>query len=122
MRYEGHHKHMKFLLDDLNLSKNRELFTQIFDQEVPQTTQDVVIIMVKAVGLQGGKLKEKTYYKKVYGNEYASAIQQTTVSGICAAMHSWMHGSIADRKGFVKQEDIDWDSYTNNPWGKIFVS
>lgn len=120
IRYEGHHKFMKFLLDDLNLSKNRDLFTQIFDQEVPQTTQDVVIIMVKAVGMVSGKLKERTYFKKVYGNETASAIQQTTVAGICAAFHSWMNGNLNGRRGFVKQEDISWESYTNNVWGQIF--
>lgn len=119
IRYEGHHQHMKFLLNDLNLSKNRDLFIKLLDQEVPQTTKDVVIIMVKAVGQIDGKLMEKTYYKKVYGDENGNAIQKTTVGGICAAMCSWINGDI-DKRGFVKQEEIDWTSYTNNSWGTVF--
>jgi len=121
IRYDGHHRLMKFLLDDLNLSKNRDLFIQLFDQEVPQTTRDVVIVFVKAVGISGGKLMEKTYFNKVYGDSNESAIQKTTVGGICAAMYSWMTGDW-DKKGFVRQEEIDWWSYVNSIWGSVYAT
>lgn len=120
IRYDGHHQHMKFLLNDLNLSKNRDLFIKLFDQEVPQTTKDVVVIMVKAVGELDGKLMEKTYYNKVYGDQHGSAIQKTTVGGICAAMCSWMNGYMENKKGFVRQEEIGWEGYTNNGWGAVY--
>lgn len=120
MRYMGHHQLMKFLLDDLNLSGNRDLFIQLFDQEVPQTTKDVVIVMVKVVGVKEGKFMEETYVKKIYGTETESAIQRTTVGGICGAMMSWFQGDWEKKKGFVKQEEIDWHSFTNNSWGSVY--
>jgi saccharopine dehydrogenase-like NADP-dependent oxidoreductase len=64
---------------------------------------------------------EKTYYKKVYGDQNESAIQKTTVGGICAAMHSWMTGDWG-KTGFVRQEEIDWQSYTNSVWGSVFTT
>jgi saccharopine dehydrogenase-like NADP-dependent oxidoreductase len=122
IRYIGHHHLMKFLLDDLNLSKNRELFIKLFDQEVPQTAKDVVIIMVKAIGYRGKKLFEESYFKKIYGKDGESAIQRSTVGGICAAMASWMTGTWGKTKGVVRQEEIDWMSFTNNIWGGIYRS
>jgi saccharopine dehydrogenase-like NADP-dependent oxidoreductase len=119
-RMDVMHHLMKFLLDDLNLAKNRELFIQLFDQEVPQTTKDVVIVMVKVIGYKGKKLMEETYSKKVYGDNEQSAIQKTTVGGICGAMMSWMTGQWKTKSGFVKQEEIDWHSFTNNFWGGVY--
>ncbi len=121
IRYVGHHERMKFLLDDLNLSKNRDLFIKLFDQEVPQTNKDVVIVMVKVIGYRGGKFIEETYSKKVYGDETQSAIQKTTVGGICGAFMSWLAGEWKKEKGFVKQEDISLSSFTNNFWGGVYL-
>lgn len=120
IRYVGHHHLMKFLFDDLNLSKNRDLFIKLFDQEVPQTTKDVVVIMVKVVGYKNNKLLENTYFKKIYGDPEQSAIQKTTVGGICGVMMSWFGGGIEKSSGLVKQEDISWSSFTNNFAGEIF--
>lgn len=114
IRYVGHHHLMKFLLDDLNLSKNRDLFIKLLDQEVPQTYRDVVVIVVKVIGYCGGKLVEKTYHKKVYGDFEQSAIQKTTVAGIVGAMRCWEKGNW--KSGFIKQEDIDWNTFVfRNP-------
>jgi saccharopine dehydrogenase-like NADP-dependent oxidoreductase len=44
LRYPGHRDLMKFLLYDLNLNQKRDVLTQIFDQEVPLTFSDVVVI------------------------------------------------------------------------------
>ena len=121
IRYVGHHHLIKFLLDDLNLSKNRDLFIKLFDQEVPQTTRDVVIVMVKVIGYRSEKLFEETYSKKIYGDENMSAIQKTTVGGICGAMMSWLTGSWHKRSGLIKQEEISFDSFTNNFWGGVYL-
>jgi saccharopine dehydrogenase-like NADP-dependent oxidoreductase len=121
IRYLGHHHLMKFLLDDLNLAKNRELFIKLFDQEVPQTVKDVVIVMVKAVGYRNGKLFEESYFNKIYGADGESAIQRSTVGGICGAMESWMSGKWEKTKGVVKQEEIDWKSFCNNIWGGVYA-
>src|SRR6516225_107013 len=50
LRYPGHRDLMKFLLFDLNLSQKQEVLTQIFDQEVPLTFSDVVVVFVNTVG------------------------------------------------------------------------
>lgn len=120
IRYVGHHKFMKFLLDDLRLSKNRELFIQLFDQVFPQTKNDVVVVMVKVIGYMNGQLLEKTYYKKIYGDNDQSAIQKATVAGICGVMRSWMTGEWGKTKGFVKQEEISFTNFTNNIWGDVY--
>lgn len=120
IRYVGHHERMKFLLDDLGLNKHKDLFIKLFDQEVPQTNKDVVIVMVKVVGHRKGKLVEDTFVKKVYGDFKQSAIQKTTVGGICGAMMSWMTGSWVKTKGFVKQEEISLASFTNNFGGMVY--
>ena len=46
IRYPGHHASMKFLLEDLNLKHNKEKFIDLFDQEVPYTTKDVVVMFI----------------------------------------------------------------------------
>lgn len=121
IRYVGHHHLMKFLLDDLNLAKNRELFIKLLDQEVPQTTKDVVVIMVKVIGYRDGKLLEETYHKKIYGEHGQSAIQKTTVGGILGALRSWESGDWGTKTGFVKQEEIDWYSFISNGSYKLWV-
>ena len=75
---------MKFLLDDLNLKNNKEKFIDLFDQEVPYTTSDVIVMFCSVVGIKNGTLQEVTYSKKIYGDENFSAIQRTTASGMCA--------------------------------------
>jgi saccharopine dehydrogenase-like NADP-dependent oxidoreductase len=120
IRYVGHHHLMKFLLDDLNLAKNRELFIKLFDQELPQTTKDVVVILVKVTGNIFGKLVEQTHFKKIYSSEKQSAIQRATVGGICGAMSSWLTGTWKKKSGVVRQEEIDWESFTSNYWGSVF--
>ncbi len=120
IRYPGHCGLMRFLVNDLNLSKNRDLFIKLFDQEVPQTRQDVVIVFVKVFGRQGVKLLEETYCKKVYGDDELSAIQRTTMSGICGAFASWALTDWPKKNGFVRQEDIAWKSFTGNQWGELY--
>ncbi len=41
---------MKFLFSDLHLKKNRDVLENLFDKEVPRTTNDVVIFFVKVIG------------------------------------------------------------------------
>ena len=77
IRYPGHVSHMKFLFNDLHLKKNREILEKLFDKEVPRTKNDVIIFFVKVIGMIDGVLQEKTYLRKIYGNDKLSAIQLT---------------------------------------------
>ena len=55
---------MKFLFSDLHLKKNRDVLENLFDKEVPRTTNDVVIFFVKVIGKVEGVLQEKLTVKK----------------------------------------------------------
>jgi len=120
IRYPGHLNHMKFLFNDLHLKKNKEILEKLFDKEVPRTKNDVIIFFVKVIGIIDGVLQEKTYLRKIYGNEKLSAIQLTTASGVCSALKIYLDGKI-DSKGFVRQESISWDDFLDNKFGKVYA-
>lgn len=121
MRYPGHCHLMKFLLKDLNLKKNQDKFIALFDEEVPQTSQDVVLILVKVTGLKGGKLCEENYAKQIYGEKDLTAIQLTTSAGICGVVGSWFNSKWAKTSGFVTQEEIGWDSFAKSDMSKVYL-
>ena len=120
IRYPGHLNHMKFLFNDLHLKKNKEVLEKLFDKEVPRTKNDVIIFFVKVIGLIDGVLQEKTYLRKIYGNEKFSAIQLTTASGACSVLKMYLDGKI-DQKGFVKQESISWQDFVENKFGQVYA-
>ena len=75
IRYPGHCDKMQFLLEDLNLKHNKQKFVELFDQELPYTTQDVIVMVISVIGKINGKMIEKAYHKKIYGNKSFSGIQ-----------------------------------------------
>lgn len=119
IRYPGHQGSMKFLLDDLNLKHNKQKFIDLFDQEVPYTTKDVVVILVTVIGKKDGILQELTYSKKIYGDKTLNAIQKTTASGVCAVVQAYAEEKIKG-KGFQTQESVSWDIFTSNKFGKLY--
>jgi|TARA_B100000497_G_scaffold71376_1_gene80159 saccharopine dehydrogenase-like NADP-dependent oxidoreductase len=110
---------MKFLFNDLHLKKNKDVLEKLFDKEVPRTTNDVIIFFVKVIGEINGVLQEKTYLRKIYGDEKFSAIQITTASGVCSVLDMYMNGRIKT-KGFMKQESVLWDDFIDNKFGKVY--
>ena len=119
IRYPGHHSNMKFLLEDLNLKNNKEKFIDLFDQEVPYTTQDVVVMLITVIGQKDGKLQELTYSKKIYGDKTLNAIQKTTASGVCAVVQAYAEGKLTGN-GFQRQEDVPFDVFIDNKFGKLY--
>ena len=120
IRYPGHLNHMKFLFNDLHLKKNKDVLEKLFDKEVPRTKNDVIIFFVKVIGLIDGVLQEKTYLRKIYGNEKYSAIQLTTASGVCSVLKMYLDGKIGN-KGFIKQESLSWDDFIENKYGQVYA-
>jgi len=119
IRYPGHCERMKFVMHDLNFGEHPELLTQIFEQQVPSTNQDVVVIYVNAVGVVNGKSTQRSYLKKVSHSLSHTAIQNTTAAGMSAVVELWLSGKLAD--GFVRQENINFDEFTKTIWGsKIY--
>ena len=119
MRYPGHRDLMKFLLQDLNLAEKQEVLTQIFDQEVPLTDQDVVVFYVSAVGTIDDELVQRSFVKKMMGatvqGRRLSAIQLTTAAGVVAVLEIFARGEL--RTGFVKQESITMGEFLGTQWG-----
>lgn len=120
IRYPGHLNHMKFLFNDLHLKKNKDVLEKLFNKEVPRTKNDVIIFFVKVIGLIDGVLQEKTYLRKIYGDEKFSAIQLTTASGVCSALKMYLDGKIGN-KGFIKQESLSWDDFIENKFGQVYA-
>ena len=79
-----------------------------------------IIFFVKVIGLIDGVLQEKTYLRKIYGDEKFSAIQLTTASGACSVLKMYLDGKI-NQKGFMKQESISWQDFVENKFGQVYA-
>ena len=55
IRYPGHRDVMKLLLHDLRLSERPEVLTELLENALPETRQDVVVIFATATGRRGGR-------------------------------------------------------------------
>ena len=124
IRYPGHAAILKALLNDLGLRHRREVLKDIFENALPTTTQDVVIIFVTVSGRKDGRLIQETYANKVYSAPIAgrlhSAIQITTAGSICAVLDMLADGTLR-AKGFVRQEEIALDAFLANRFGHYYA-
>lgn len=123
MRYPGHCKSIKLLMNDLKLNQDRDTLKRILENSIPKTLQDVVLVYVAVSGIRDDDYFEENYVKKVYPQTIAgklwSSIQVTTASGICAALDIVLsHRDIY--KGFVTQERIDFNQLLQNRFGKYY--
>lgn len=127
IRYPGHRYLMDFLIHGLRLGESKDrraLLKQIFETSIAVTHQDVVIVFVTATGMQQNKLIQLSEYYRVYHGTYDnrewSAIQITTASSICAVLDMHFQGQLPG-KGFVRQEDVCFESYIHNPFCKPYL-
>lgn len=124
VRYPGHRDLLKILMDDLKLGEDPELMVKIFENALPYTTDDVVLIVVTATGKRKGKLCQESYVKKVYHAELAGeefgAIQITTASGLCGVLDLHVAGKLP-KSGFIRQEEVALDAFLANRFGKHFA-
>lgn len=123
IRFPGHNRLVKFLLEDLKMRDHREELGRIFERALPTTLQDQVVIYVSATGLLGGRLTEQIFAKTVLhrtiDGEVWSGIQITTAAGVCAVLDLLMQGKIRNR-GFVRMEEIAYDDFIGNRFGKHY--
>jgi saccharopine dehydrogenase-like NADP-dependent oxidoreductase len=118
IRYPGHVDYLCFMFEDLGLKNNMELANDIFNQNVPTTTDDVVIFFVKATGYNNGDLTEKNWVCKIYGKDGMTAIERATASGVAEVLCMLKDKKL--KSGFVKQEDIPFDDFINGKFGAIY--
>ena len=125
IRYRGHRDLVKFLMFDLRMNERRPLLKDIFENAIPMTPQDVVLIFCTAVGMKDGRLTQMTDARKVYHGDFRgqnlSGIQITTAAAICAVLDLHVAGKLPTR-GFVKQEDIGLDVFLANRFGCCYAT
>ena len=125
VRYIGHRDRMLFLLDELRLRERRELLKEILENALPRTLQDVVVVFCTATGQRDGQMVQLWDARKVYhqthGDEVWSAIQITTAASICAVLDLHINGQLPNT-GFVRQEQVDFELFLANRFGKHYVS
>ena len=124
IRYPGHQKLIKFLLDDLAMRDHRDELGKIFERAIPTTMQDQIVIYVSAIGMVRGKLTERTYanavlHKVIDGEEW-TGIQITTAAGVCAVLDLLMQGRIP-QQGFVRMEQIAYADFIANRFGRHYA-
>lgn len=130
IRYPGHCYLMDFLINGLQLGRageKRKLLTQIVEEAVPVTHQDVVVIMVSATGSIDGKLVQKTeHHRIVHGQGMFpdwSAIQIATATSACVVLDLFFSGQLLPEgrdRGFVAQEEISHDKFMQRPWAEAY--
>ncbi|WP_337796974.1 saccharopine dehydrogenase family protein [Agrobacterium vitis] len=123
IRYPGHQAIIKALLNDFNLKNRRDVLKDLFENALPATMQDVVVIFVTVCGWREGRYMQETYANKVYAGTVAgkkmSAIQITTAAGICAVLDLLAEGALP-QSGFVRQEEISLDAFLANRFGQLY--
>lgn len=124
IRYPGHNYLLRFLYNELKMNDDRENLRVIFERSLPTTYQDVVVIYVSAVGKQSGQYVERTYARTVMhqliGGVNWGAIQITTAAGITAVLDLLLEGQLP-QKGFVRQEDVSYQAFISNRFGKYYA-
>lgn len=126
VRYPGHQELMDFLINGLKMGhthERREQLREIMESALPITRQDVVLVYCSVEGWQDGQFVQETDARKIYHQEVAgehwSSIQLTTAASACAMLDLFVEGRLP-RSGFVRQEDVDLDTFLANRFGQTY--
>jgi saccharopine dehydrogenase-like NADP-dependent oxidoreductase len=123
IRYPGHAQLMRFLLYELILKDKRELVESILTEAKPPVEDDVVLVYAVVEGWKGNALAREEYYRSFHpidinGKKWR-AISWTTAASIAAVVEM-----VADQqlpqKGFLKQEEIDFNTFLETQNGQLF--
>ena len=125
IRYVGHREMMALLVDELRLCGRREVLKDLLEHAIPITFQDVVVTFCTVTGYRDGQLVQTSDARKIYHQPVAgenwSAIQITTAAGICAVLDLHAAGELP-RQGFVRQEQVDFERFIANRFGRYYES
>lgn len=120
LRFPGHWKIMSFLKENLGLKNNFETYIKLFNENIPQTVNDQVVILIDVDGWIGNKFSTRQYSKIVKCTDRMTAIQQTTGSGVMCVIDSWARGKLDHLSGWIAQEQLDYDSVWNSQYNDCY--
>lgn len=123
IRYPGHAKLMKFLLYELILKEKRELIEQILTEAKPPVREDVVYVYAVVEGWKGSELAREEFYRAYHPIDidgvHWRAISWTTAASVAAVVEMVADAKLP-QKGFIKQEEIDFDEFLKTTNGEFF--
>jgi saccharopine dehydrogenase-like NADP-dependent oxidoreductase len=123
IRYPGHRDLVTFLVNDLMLSRRRDMLKDILEAAIPVTFQDLVVTFCTVTGHRNNQLVQvsdaRTIHSQLIDGEAWSAIQITTAAGVCAALDLTVAGRLS-HDTFVRQEEIDYDDFLDNRFGRHY--
>ena len=124
IRYPGHNELIKFLLEDMGMREQRAELQRIFERSLPATAQDQVVVFVNATGTVNGQFLERSYASTLLHREIDglpwSAIQITTAAGVCGVLDLLLEGNLP-KKGFVRQEEVCYEDFIANRFGRHYA-
>lgn len=124
IRYPGHGKLVKFLIQELILKDDIETLTRILENAKPPVLDDVVYVYAAVEGWKKERIFRNEYYKAFYpitiDGQSWRAISWTTAASIAAVIEMVDQG-VLPTKGFIKQEEIPFDAFLKTSNGQFFV-
>lgn len=123
IRYPGHGKLMRFLIQELILKENKPMLTEILENAKPPVKDDVVYVYAVVEGWKSEKLFRNEYFRAFTPIDidgiHWRAISWTTAASICAVIEM-VDGGTLPEKGFIKQEEIDFTAFLATRNGSYF--
>jgi saccharopine dehydrogenase (NAD+, L-lysine-forming) len=124
IRYPGHCKLMRFMLQELGLGRQREEAMRLLGDAYPPVRDDLVIVYAAADGNSGGsRAREefvRVYRPRTVAGAARTAIAWTTAAGAVGMVELLAEGSLPD-SGFVCQEDVSLDAFLATSAGQMLA-
>ncbi len=124
MRYPGHAKLMNFFFHELLMRENRVEAGRILVNAKPPVEDDVVYIHVASEGEIDGHLQRKEFVRSYRPIMVAGGKQTAiawTTAGSVVAIIELVRSQKLPNSGFLKQEDVDLDSFLSTKTGRLYI-
>jgi len=123
IRYPGHGKLMRFLLYELVMKNDLEELEKILTRAKPPVSDDLVHVYAVVEGEIDGQMRRKEFFKTYFPKEIAGhtwrSISWTTAASLAAVVEMVAKGTLP-QKGFIKQEEIDLNTFLATQNGSLF--
>ena len=124
IRYPGHCRLMRFMLQELGLGRQREEAMRLLEDAYPPVRDDLVIVHAAAEGKGGGRRAReefvRVYRPRIVAGAARTAIAWTTAAGAVGMVELLAEGLLPD-SGFVRQEDVSLDAFLATSAGQMLA-